>query len=317
MILKEENNQEKILRDGVLDVNHEPENMPSANGKRPTYSTLSHEEDLAKVIVLQEVTDKQSWEQSQMKEHLASLSAHVTELEADLDTARKDLLKSEDVNTKLLPGNGAVLRCPQKGRLAALRDEPSKVQTPKEQNWERAQQASVLASVAQAFESDEGVSDGEGDRVTLFSSATQLSPSRQENAETLTVMLQEQLDAVNKEIRLIEEEENAEQQAKGTESREGRGSLGNLRRFKSMAKYTSQFTAVGTESALNKYSLYFNSSDDEKSDDAPMARRSISSNRSPIISEVEIKSRLKVVEIFGYKDNRWKQNLGNHDIVDM
>lgn len=50
-----------------------------------------------------------------------------------------------------------------------------------------------------------------------------------------------------------------------------------------MAKYTSQFTAVGTESALNKYSLYFNSSDDEKSDDAPMARRSISSNRSPII----------------------------------
>ncbi|XDC78315.1 hypothetical protein R6Z07F_009488 [Ovis aries] len=213
--------------------------MPSANGKRPTYSTLSHEEDLAKVIVLQEVTDKQSWEQSQMKEHLASLSAHVTELEADLDTARKDLLKSEDVPcggpAGRLPGNGAVLRRPQKGRLAALRDEPSKVQTPKEQNWERAQQASVLASVAQAFESDEGVSDGEGDRVTLFSSATQLSPSRQENAETLTVMLQEQLDAVNKEIRLIEEEENAEQQAKGTESRESRGSLGNLRRFKSVS----------------------------------------------------------------------------------
>ena len=26
---------------------------------------------------------------------------HVTELEADLDTARKDLLKSEDVNAKL------------------------------------------------------------------------------------------------------------------------------------------------------------------------------------------------------------------------
>ena len=50
---------------------------------------------------LQEVIDKQSREQSQMKEHLASLSAHVTELEADLDTARKDLLKSEDVNAKL------------------------------------------------------------------------------------------------------------------------------------------------------------------------------------------------------------------------
>lgn len=38
-----------------------------------------------------------------------------------------------------------------------------------------------------------------------------------------------------------------------------------------------------TESALNKYSLHFNSSDDEKSDDAPMARKSISSIWSPVI----------------------------------
>ena len=36
-----------------------------------------------------------------MKEHLATLSAHVTELEEDLDTARKDLLKSQDMNMKL------------------------------------------------------------------------------------------------------------------------------------------------------------------------------------------------------------------------
>ncbi|XDA82206.1 hypothetical protein R6Z07F_012127 [Ovis aries] len=72
-----------------------------------------------------------------------------------------------------------------------------KVQTLKEQDWEHSQQASVLANVAQAFKSDEGVSHGEGDRVTLFSSATQLSPSGQGDAETLTVMLQEQLDAIN------------------------------------------------------------------------------------------------------------------------
>ena len=39
-----------------------------------------------------------------MKECLAALSAHVTELEEDLDTARKDLLKSEDMNTKLQQG---------------------------------------------------------------------------------------------------------------------------------------------------------------------------------------------------------------------
>jgi len=36
-----------------------------------------------------------------MEKRLAALSAHVTELKEDLDTARKDLLKSEDVNRKL------------------------------------------------------------------------------------------------------------------------------------------------------------------------------------------------------------------------
>lgn len=36
-----------------------------------------------------------------MKERLAALSSHVAELEEDLDTARKDLIKSEEANTKL------------------------------------------------------------------------------------------------------------------------------------------------------------------------------------------------------------------------
>ncbi|KAI4531374.1 hypothetical protein MG293_017888 [Ovis ammon polii] len=249
-----------------------------------------------KALDKKEVLEKQSQEQSQMKERLAALSAHVTELEEDLDMARKDLLKSEDVNVKLQQedqlilnletlraeleqrrlrgapfhhgqaappgsspqrcrvgqgpvwrphlgsapdlrfpvadqpadssGNGAVLQHPQKGWLAALCDEPSKARTPpppsrpwwapceapapshcapevqalKEQDWERAQQASMLADMAQAFESDEGVSDGEGNRVTLFSSATQLSPSGQADAKTLSVRLQGQLDAMNEEI---------------------------------------------------------------------------------------------------------------------
>ncbi|XP_022362275.1 liprin-alpha-1 isoform X1 [Enhydra lutris kenyoni] len=474
MILKEQNNQKKTLTDGVLDMNHEQENTPSTNGQRSSDGSLSHEEDLAKVIELQEIIDKQSEEQSQMKERLAALSSHVAELEEDLDTARKDLIKSEEVNTKLqrdvreamaqkedmeerittlekrylaaqreatsvhdlndkleneiankdsmhrqtedrnrqlqerlelaeqklqqtlrkaetLPeveaelaqrvaalskaeerhGNieerlrqmeaqleeknqelqrarqrekmneehnkrlsdtvdrllsesnerlqlhlkermaaledknsllrevetakkqleeaqhdkdqlvlnvealraeldqtrlrgaslhhgrphlgsvpdfrfpvadgptdsyssGAVLRRPQKGRLAALRDEPSKVQTLNEQDWERAQQASVLANVAQAFESDVDVSDGEDDRDTLFSSAALLSPSGQADAQTLAMMLQEQLDAINKEIRLIQEEkESAEQRAEEIESRVGSGTLDSPGRFRS------------------------------------------------------------------------------------
>ncbi|XP_070214088.1 liprin-alpha-1-like isoform X1 [Bos mutus] len=105
-------------------------------------------------------------------------------LEEDLDTARKNLLKSKDMNTK-------------------LQWDIREMQTLKEQNWEHAEQASMLADVAQAFESDEGVSDDEGDRVTLFSSATQLSPSGQANAKTLTVMLQEKLDTTNEEIQWV------------------------------------------------------------------------------------------------------------------
>lgn len=75
------------------------------------------------------------------------------------------------------------------------------VQTLNEQDWERAQQASVLANVAQAFESDVDISDGEEDRETIFSSVDLLSPSGQADAQTLAMMLQEQLDAINKEIR--------------------------------------------------------------------------------------------------------------------
>ncbi|KAM4898980.1 liprin-alpha-1 isoform 1-T1 [Sylvia borin] len=506
MILKEQNNQKKTLPDGMLDINHEQENTPTTNGKRSSDGSLCHDENLAKVIELQDIIDKQNKEQIQMKERLTALSSRVTELEEDLDTARKDLIKSEEMNTKLQrdvretlaqkedmeerittlekrylaaqreatsvhdlndkleneiatkdsmhrqsedknrqlqerlelaeqklqqtlrkaetlpeveaelaqrvaaltksdllsPGSSAakdakvlelatklrkaeerhgnieerlrqmeaqleeknqelqrarqrekmneehnkrlsetvdkllsesnerlqlhlkermaaledknsllreienakkqieelqhekdqlvlnvdalraendqvrlratslhhryqhradfrfpvpassvgdshtdsystssVLRRPQKGRLAALRDEPSKVQTLNEQDWERAQQASVLANVAQAFESDVDVSDVEDDRETIFSSVDLLSPSGQADAQTLAIMLQEQLDAINKEIRLIQEEkENTEQRAEEIESRVGSGGLeapGRLRALGSAA----------------------------------------------------------------------------------
>ncbi|XP_055288737.1 liprin-alpha-1-like isoform X3 [Moschus berezovskii] len=204
----------------------------SLDEKRSSDGSLSHKQNLAKMSELQEVIDKQSREQSQMKERLAALSAHVRELEEDLDTARKKLLKSEEVNRKLERNvrearQGGDVKEEHNKRMADLED---KVQTLKEQGWARVQQASMLANVAQAFESDEGVSDGEGDGVTLFSSATQLSPSGQNDAETPTVMLQGQLDAINEEIRLIEEK-NTEQSAEETESSVGSGSLGNLRHF--------------------------------------------------------------------------------------
>ncbi|NWS22682.1 LIPA1 protein, partial [Pachyramphus minor] len=141
-------------------------------------------------------------------------------------------------------GTSSVLRRPQKGRLAALRDEPSKVQTLNEQDWERAQQASVLANVAQAFESDVDVSDVEDDRETIFSSVDLLSPSGQADAQTLAIMLQEQLDAINKEIRLIQEEkENTEQRAEEIESRVGSGSLDAHGRFRSMSSIPPSYAS--------------------------------------------------------------------------
>ncbi|KAJ0001726.1 hypothetical protein NQD34_001522 [Periophthalmus magnuspinnatus] len=128
-----------------------------------------------------------------------------------------------------------VLRRPQKGRVAALRDEPSKVQTLNEQEWERMQQANVLANVAQAFESDMDASDLEEDRDALFSSVDLLSPAGQADAQTLALMLQEQLDAINNEIRMIQEEkESTAIRAEEIECRVGSGdSLGG--RFRSMS----------------------------------------------------------------------------------
>ncbi|XP_048825615.1 liprin-alpha-1-like isoform X10 [Brienomyrus brachyistius] len=484
---REQNSQKKAVIGGGVEVNHDAENVPSTNGKRSSDGSLNHEEDLSKVVELQEVIDRQNKDLGQMKERLSTLSNRVAELEEDLDTARKDLIKSEDMNTRLqrdlresmaqkedmeerittlekrylaaqreatsvhdlndklenevankesvfrqsedrnrqlqerlelaeqklqqtmrkaetLPeveaelaqrvaalskaeerhGNieerlrqmeaqleeknqellrarqrekmneehnkrlsetvdrllsesnerlqlhlkermsaledknalirdlehtkklieeahrekeqllieietmraeneqgrsrsnsllhhgrshlvstpdfrypvsassmmdshsehysGAlVLRRPQKGRVAALRDEPSKVQTLNEQEWERVQQANVLANVAHAFESDMDMSDVEDDRETIFSSVDLLSPAGQADAQTLALMLQEQLDAINNEIRMIQEEkESTTQRAEEIESRVGSGdNLGG--RFRSLSSLHPSF----------------------------------------------------------------------------
>ncbi|XP_070332006.1 liprin-alpha-1-like isoform X2 [Odocoileus virginianus] len=110
-----------------------------------------------------------------------------------------------------------------------------KVQSQREQDWESAEQTHVVATMAQDIQIEEDVSDGEGDRVTLFSSAGQLPPSGQADANTLPVMLQEQLDSISEEIRWIQEEESTEQRAEETESRAGRAPLGSLRRFESLS----------------------------------------------------------------------------------
>ncbi|KAG5198072.1 hypothetical protein JEQ12_007762 [Ovis aries] len=110
----------------------------------------------------------------------------------------------------------------------------SKVQPLKDQDRELEQQASVLANLGQLFETDKGVSDGEGDRDILFSTPALLSPRGQADAKTPAGKIQKQLDRINEESWLIQKDkENTDQWAEGIESRVGSGSFSNLRRFNS------------------------------------------------------------------------------------
>ena len=67
-----------------------------------------------------------------------------------------------------------------------------------EQEWEKLQQARVIENVQHAFDtSDEGSEGNE----SLIGAFDMLSPSGHTDAQTLALMLQEQLDAINNEIR--------------------------------------------------------------------------------------------------------------------
>ncbi|XP_050995873.1 liprin-alpha-2 isoform X7 [Acomys russatus] len=143
-----------------------------------------------------------------------------------------------------------VIRRPRRGRMGVRRDEP-KVKSLGDHEWNRTQQIGVLGS--HPFESDTEMSDiDDDDRETIFSSMDLLSPSGHSDAQTLAMMLQEQLDAINKEIRLIQEEkESTELRAEEIENRVASVSLEglNLARVHPGPSITASVTASSLASS--------------------------------------------------------------------
>ncbi|XP_029682967.1 liprin-alpha-4 isoform X8 [Takifugu rubripes] len=131
---------------------------------------------------------------------------------------RSHLGSSSDLRFSMVEGQDGhysttVIRRAQKGRLSALRDDPNK------------DYPSLRGSVSHLLGSDiEAESDMEDDV-----SSTLLSPSGQSDAQTLALMLQEQLDAINEEIRMIQvERESADLRSDEIESRVNSGSMDGL-----------------------------------------------------------------------------------------
>ena len=95
MILKEKKNPEKILMDGVLDINPKQENMPSANGKA---SPRSHSLSGSR-LTIQSV--RGCWDLSPM--HHVGLSGHEGPVSSQSAEGSFDLTDCPEVLCSLPP----------------------------------------------------------------------------------------------------------------------------------------------------------------------------------------------------------------------
>uniref|UniRef100_A0A0B6ZLM7 SAM domain-containing protein n=1 Tax=Arion vulgaris TaxID=1028688 RepID=A0A0B6ZLM7_9EUPU len=144
-----------------------------------------------------------------------------------------------------------VSRRRHRGREQAMNEDPTKVNTLNEQEWEKLQQAHVLANVAHAFDASD--TEGTDDSESLFGGVDLLSPSGHTGAQTLAIMLQEQLDAINNEIRLIQEEkESTEQRADELEIRAPAGMTAQMYTYSTSSPQLA--TAAESSPSQQQYS---------------------------------------------------------------
>ncbi|XP_074660796.1 liprin-alpha-1-like [Tubulanus polymorphus] len=167
---------------------------------------------------IRKLLDDTQNEKEQLLEELEITRQHLLQLEEQLDQLRTLALSNNNPGRLLENSDTGELLRLQRGRELALMEDPTKINTLNEQEWEKLQQAHVLANVQQAFDvSDTEVNE---DHESIFGAVDLLSPTGHTDAQTLALMLQEQLDAINNEIRLIQEEkETTEQRAEELESR--------------------------------------------------------------------------------------------------
>ncbi|XP_050427799.1 liprin-alpha-1 isoform X3 [Adelges cooleyi] len=158
----------------------------------------------------------------------------------------------------------SIARRSMKSRMSPMESNHAK-------EWEKLQQAHVLANVQQAFDAssdcdmDGGDDDLDDDGGMYCDAGEQLSPSAAD-AQTLALMLQEQLDAINTEIRLIQaEKQNTEARAEELESRVGSIEHVNLlSRSRNYERQSPPLSGRGTpqNEYLHKYhSLQLNEDD--------------------------------------------------------
>ncbi|XP_064553589.1 liprin-alpha-1 isoform X3 [Drosophila montana] len=112
------------------------------------------------------------------------------------------------------------LRRQSKSRLS---EENALARSMAEQEWEKLQMQQVAHAQQQAYDLVASVTDcDDSDALYAAATADMMSPSGHTDAQTLAMMLQEQLDAINNEIRLIQEEkQSTEARAEELESRVG------------------------------------------------------------------------------------------------
>lgn len=164
-----------------------------------------------------------------------------------------------------------------RGRQPPLEEDPEK-------EWEKIDQSHVIANVQQAFDASDTECSQTDDNESIFEAMDMLSPTGHTDAQTLALMLQEQLDAINNEIRLIQEEkQSTEQRAEELESRVGSlETMGLLGRGRSLERSSPPQSGRSTPKShhspqrdyLQKYHTVHPSA--ESKDDSRLIRRETS-----------------------------------------